>query len=138
MRAVPSLLRSVPALGLAVGLGACGTFGEPRTSPVPIETGYRTPVDMPPAWSPPVYAPRVYSRPPDEVPVPDDLPVYVPPPRPVELSGSPRVLESVPVARSRDPDPVSVPVAEKAPGVPPDSSCGWWRLCNLPGWRYEN
>jgi hypothetical protein len=62
--------------------------------------------------------------------------VYVPRPAPPAVSFSGDPAPSVP---ARDPDPV--PVAEAPPrprGVAPDSSCGYWRVCNLPGWRYEN
>ena len=38
--------------------------------------------------------------------------------------------------------PASPPAAAKRPtqpaGIAPGDECGWHRLCNLPGWRYEN
>lgn len=70
-----------------------------------------------PSWSP---APRAYYGP---APRSDYAPAPVDPPR-YAVQSPERVTA----------DPVNAPLR----GVPAGDDCGWWRLCNLPGWRYED
>jgi hypothetical protein len=90
-----------------------GCAGNPLPGSRPI---YYLPPVSPPSYS----APAFY-----------DAPAPVDPPRYVSRSPASVVEDAT---ASRDPLPINVPL----PGVPAGNDCGWYRLCNLPGWRYEN
>jgi hypothetical protein len=77
---------------------------------------YIPPSARAPSWSPPA---AVYYA-----PAPADPANYV--------------VRSVPSAVSAPAARDVVPVNAPLPGVPAGDDCGSWRLCNLPGWRYEN
>jgi hypothetical protein len=81
------------------------------TPPVPSGTYYYVP-----SWPPPSAS--------------YDAPVAVDP-SPYVSRSSASVAGRTPPAR--DPVPINAPL----PGVPAGDDCGSWRLCNLPGWRYE-
>ena len=132
MRAARLPLRMVPVVALTAGLAACA---DPSSAPPAMTVGYNpaalyyAPV---PRWSPPQYRAPSWSP-----PMIEDPPAYVP--RVIErpsLGGR----EPAPSAPAREPDPIPIVVAVAPPlrGVAPGRECGWWRLCNLPGWRYEN
>jgi hypothetical protein len=78
-------------------------------------------------------------------PLPDSRAIYyLPPISPPSYSAPAPVDPPRYAARSQasvverpadaDPPPINAPL----PGVPAGDDCGWHRLCNLPGWRYEN
>lgn len=79
------------------------------------------------------YAPPVYTIPNPPAEVFYNAPARVAPPSYVDQ----RAQSFVTPERSPAPAPAPSPVSAQA-GVPAGNDCGWWRLCNLPGWRYEN
>ena len=59
---------------------------------------------------------------------------YLPPVRAPSYAAQAAAVAIDSAPSVRNPVPINAPL----PGVPAGDDCGWWRLCNLPGWRYEN
>ncbi len=134
----------VPSIAAALLLAGCSAMPE-RPS---IETlqmmglgcvPYNVPCYTPPRYAAPAHAP-VYRPPPVQYAAP--APAYKPPAPAPSSSWSPITpAEAAPARPSQQPERPAItpePVATRMPEPetpanlqPADTSCGWWRLCNI-------